>query len=104
MNKKFPPPGAGLAHSEIRIPLIEYQGQRAVTFAMVDESHQRPKGTARAAFNRNRDRFILGRHFYEPSPDVIRTMMLKGVFPRKTARGIVITERSQIELPGVNDE
>ncbi|WP_139385498.1 ORF6N domain-containing protein, partial [Salmonella enterica] len=80
------------------MPLVEYQGQRVVTFAMVEAAHQRPKGTARATFNRNRHRFISGRHFFEPSSDVIRTMMQRGVFPRKTARGVLITEMGYLLL------
>lgn len=52
-----------------RMPLVEFQGQRVVTFAMVDGAHQRPKGTARATFNRNRRHFTMGRHYFEPSSD-----------------------------------
>lgn len=81
-----------------RMPLVEYQGQRVVTFAMVDEAHQRPKGTASATFRRNRHRFIQGRHFFEPSSDVIRRMSLQGVFPNKTARGVLITEMGYLLL------
>lgn len=47
-----------------RMPLVEYQGQRAVTFSMIDEAHQRPKDTARKAFSRNRHRFIEGEDFF----------------------------------------
>jgi len=46
-----------------RMPLVEFQGQRVVTFAMVDEAHQRPKGTAKVTFSRNRARFIEGEDF-----------------------------------------
>lgn len=64
MNTKLPPNGASLAHSKIKIPLVEYQGLRVVTFAMVDTAHQRPKGTAKVTFSRNRDRFIEGEDFF----------------------------------------
>ena len=47
-----------------RMPLVEFQGQRVVTFAMVDEAHQRPKGTAKVTFSRNRPRFIEGEDFF----------------------------------------
>ncbi|WP_223536667.1 MULTISPECIES: ORF6N domain-containing protein [Serratia] len=47
-----------------RVPLVEFQGQRVVTFAMVDIAHQRPKDTARKAFKRNRARFIEGEDFF----------------------------------------
>lgn len=81
-----------------RMPLVEFQGQRVVTFAMVDEAHQRPKGTARATFNRNRRHFTLGRHYFEPSSDARRTMIQQGVFPRKTARAVLITEMGYLLL------
>lgn len=47
-----------------RMPLVEFQGQRVVTFAMVDEAHQRPKGTAKVTFSRNRTRFIEGEDYF----------------------------------------
>ncbi len=28
-----------------QFPVIEYRGQRVVTFAMIDDVHQRPEGT-----------------------------------------------------------
>ena len=42
---------------------IEYQGQRVVTLAMIDELHQAPSGSALASFNRNRDEYIEGDDF-----------------------------------------
>ncbi|WP_234262560.1 ORF6N domain-containing protein [Klebsiella aerogenes] len=64
MKKKFTHSGAGIAHPEIGIPLMEYQGERVVTFSMVDKVHQRPKDTARTAFKRNRRRFIDGEDYF----------------------------------------
>lgn len=81
-----------------RMPLVEFQGQRVVTFAMVDGAHQRPKGTARATFNRNRRHFTMGRHYFEPSSDARRTMIQQGVFPHKTARAVLITEMGYLLL------
>jgi len=43
-----------------QLPTVEYRGQRVVTLAMIDEVHGRPEGTAKDAFNRNRDRFVEG--------------------------------------------
>lgn len=51
-----------IAHQNIS--LVEYQGNRVVTFAMIDRVHQRPEGTANNAFKRNRERFISGADFY----------------------------------------
>lgn len=43
---------------------IEFRGQQVVTFAMIDEVHRRPDGTAGRTFRENRDRFIEGHdHF-----------------------------------------
>lgn len=55
--------------TEIRInnntlPVVEYAGQRVVTFAMIDEVHQRPEGTASRNFKEHRPRFIAADDFY----------------------------------------
>lgn len=80
-----------------RVPLVEYQGQRVVTFAMVDEAHQRPEGTARAAFNRNRHRFIEGEDSYlvdYSEKNVLRTFGIDVPF-----RGLrVLTESGYLLL------
>jgi hypothetical protein len=46
------------------LPLVEYQGQRVVTFAMVDQVHSRPVGTAKRNFRKNRDRFESGEDYF----------------------------------------
>ncbi|MGX8942697.1 ORF6N domain-containing protein [Symbiopectobacterium sp. Eva_TO] len=40
------------------MPVVEYQGKRVVTFAMIDKVHGRPKGTAKRAFNVHRSHFV----------------------------------------------
>ena len=42
----------------------EYNGQRVVTFKDIDMVHGRPDGTARATFNRNKERFVLGEDYF----------------------------------------
>jgi len=49
---------------EVEIPVLEYRGQRVITFAMIDKVHQRPEGTARKRFHDNRHRFVEGKHFH----------------------------------------
>ncbi|MBF0181935.1 MAG: ORF6N domain-containing protein [Magnetococcales bacterium] len=49
---------------EATVPVIEYRGKRVVTFAMVDQVHQRPEGTASRNFRTNRERFIDGDDFH----------------------------------------
>jgi hypothetical protein len=46
------------------IPVIEYQGQRVITLAMVDRLHRRPDGTAKRNLADNKERFVEGKHFY----------------------------------------
>ncbi|WP_099350721.1 ORF6N domain-containing protein [Erwinia amylovora] len=81
-----------------KMPLVEYQGQRVVTFSMIDTVHQRPKDTARKAFNRNRRRFVEGRHFFELTASVLCTQSFIDLFPSRTSRGIVITEMGYLLL------
>lgn len=47
-----------IAIENTEMQIREYNGQRVVTFRDVDEVHQRPIGTARNAFNRNKKHFI----------------------------------------------
>ncbi|WKE03383.1 ORF6N domain-containing protein [Enterobacter asburiae] len=81
-----------------QLPAVEYRGQRVVTLAMIDEVHQRPEGTARAAFNRNRSHFIEGVDFLEMTADVIRTESLSDAFAARTAKGIILFESGYLML------
>lgn len=65
---------------------------------MIDEVHQRPDGTARAAFNRNRSHFIEGVDFLEMTADVIRTESLSDAFSARTAKGIILFESGYLML------
>ncbi|MBT0731669.1 ORF6N domain-containing protein [Rosenbergiella nectarea subsp. apis] len=105
------------------MPLVEYKGQRVVTFAMVDQAHQRPNGTASAAFRRNRERFTKGKHYFDLNADEIRNelkttsdvrrrqmegakttggikrrQLIDELFPKHTKSGIVITEMGYLLL------
>lgn len=42
----------------------EYDGQRVVTFKDIDKVHQRPKGTAKRNFTRNKKHFIENEDYY----------------------------------------
>jgi len=46
------------------LPIVEYRGQRVVTYAMIDEIHDRPEGTAKRNLAENRHRFIEGQDYY----------------------------------------
>ena len=42
----------------------EYDGQRVVTFKDIDKVHQRPNGTAKRNFTRNKKHFIENEDYY----------------------------------------
>lgn len=75
-----------------QLPAVEYHGQRVVTFAMVDEVHGRPEGTAGRNFRENKVRFIAGVDYFELGSDEIRTSLPEGVFSKFSPSGIVLTE------------
>lgn len=89
---------SAISINQAELPAVEFDGQRMVTFSMIDTAHQRPKGTAKAAFGRHRYRFVIGRHFFELTGDVIRTQLLSEFFPKHTRKGIVITEMGYLLL------
>ncbi|HOI17001.1 MAG TPA: ORF6N domain-containing protein [Geobacteraceae bacterium] len=43
---------------------IEYKGMPIVTLPMVDDLHERPKGSARVTFNRHKKRMVEGEDFF----------------------------------------
>ncbi|MBU2750850.1 ORF6N domain-containing protein [Acidithiobacillus thiooxidans] len=80
------------------IPLVEYQSQRVVTFAMIDRVHQRPEGTARRNFNQNKSRFINGDDFYTIDSKGLYEFRTSGVFPESANSGTLITESGYLML------
>ncbi|EMH91255.1 ORF6N domain-containing protein [Klebsiella pneumoniae] len=81
-----------------QLPAVDYRGQRVITLAMIDEVHQRPEGTARATFNRNREHFIAGVDYEELGSDVIRTDLPEGTFSKFAPSGIVLFESGYVML------
>lgn len=84
--------------ADTEVQQISYKGEPVVTFAMVDEIHQRADGTASRNFRDNRERFDEGRDFIELTADEIRRQSLHDVFPPRTAKGILLTERGYLKL------
>ncbi|WP_082499453.1 ORF6N domain-containing protein [Rhizobium sp. Leaf391] len=82
----------------VDVKRITYRGEPIVTMSQVDEIHQRPDDTARRTFNENRDRFVEGADFHSLTSDEIRTMSQLGIFPSRTARANVLTERGYLKL------
>lgn len=76
----------------------EHEGQRVVTLAEVDRLHGRPKGTAKAAFRRNKHRLTEGVHF-------VRGMGAPNVPPTggsRKRRGGHRGVQDQVRIPGVD--
>lgn len=84
-----------IANSDLTI--IEHQGKRVVTLAMIDQVHQRPAGTAKRNFHENRRRFEEGKHYFmvpRAGADEFRTLGIE--VPN---RGLtVLTERGYLML------
>lgn len=90
--------GNAILIADTEVHQITFKGEPVVTFAMVDEVHQRPEGTAGRNFRENRDRFVEGKDFIELTSDEIRRMSEAGVFPPRTARGTILTKRGYLKL------
>ena len=72
----------------------EYNGQRVVTFKDIDTVHQRPSGTARKTFNRNKKHFEIGKHYF-----VLKTDEAKKLYNMVTPNGLVVlNERGYLML------
>lgn len=56
----------------IELPIVEYNGERVATLAMIDRAHRRPAGTARRNFNQNRPKFVEGEDFFQTTPAELR--------------------------------
>lgn len=77
------------------IPIIEYQGQRVITLALIDQLHRRPEGTAKRNFSYNKERFIEGKHFFHLSHQEVKSLdEFRSVGIEPNSQGlIVLTER-----------
>lgn len=50
--------------NEIKVNAVFYKSQPVLTFGMIDTLHQRPEGTSRVTFNRNKKRFIQDEDYF----------------------------------------
>ena len=55
----------------IELRIREWNGQRIVTFLDIDKVHERPEGTARRNFNKNKNRLIEGEDYFILKPSDI---------------------------------
>ncbi|KTH93440.1 ORF6N domain-containing protein [Enterobacter cloacae] len=79
-----------------QLPAVEYRGQRVVTFAMIDEAHQRPEGTARRNFNEHRERFILGEDYFVVCADEIRMHKIYPISGKAQGEVVLLTEQGYL--------
>ncbi|WP_079212939.1 ORF6N domain-containing protein [Brucella pituitosa] len=76
---------------------VEYKGHQVVTYAMIDKVHQRPDGTAKDAFARNRNRFVEGEDFHNVSRKVWPTE-IDWPFEKQAPSGRLITKRGYLKI------
>ncbi|MDJ7441957.1 ORF6N domain-containing protein [Salmonella enterica] len=79
-----------------QLPAVEYRGQRVVTFAMIDEAHHRPDGTARRNFNEHRERFILGEDYFVVCADEIRMHKIYPISGKAQGEVVLLTEQGYL--------
>lgn len=84
--------------NDCSLSYIDYQGQRVVTFAMIDKVHGRAPGTAKRTFLTHNARFKEGDDYFRVTRDVIRTELPDGVFNPQAPEGILITESGYLIL------
>lgn len=83
--------------AEVDVPIVEYKGERVVTFKMIDELHQRAADTAGRTFRRNKQRFVEGKHFYHI--DFTQSGELRRFEINVPPRGLtLLTERGYLML------
>ena len=77
----------------------EYDGQRVVTFKDIDKVHQRPKGTAKRNFTRNKKHFIENEDYFVVTREDVGTNFVPTYgFNEKAPSGILVTETGYLML------
>jgi hypothetical protein len=77
-----------------KTPVIEYQGRRVVTLAMIDRLHQRPKGTGKRNFRTNKRRLKEGEDYvYVTDSTGLDVFRSRGILPQ-AAREITLLSES----------
>ncbi len=78
--------------------VLEYDGLRVVTLAMVDEVHQRVEGTARRNFNTNKNKLIEGEDYFKVCADEFRTHNAYAISNKSHEDVTVLTESGYLLL------
>jgi len=77
---------------------VEYKGETVVTFAQVDEVHERPNGTAGRNFRDNRKRFHEGKDYVRICADEIRRHKIIPLSSKAREDVIFLTKRGYLKL------
>ena len=80
------------------VGIKEYSNQRVVTFADIDRVHQRPDGTAKRNFNKNKNHFIKDVDFYVIGSDEFRTSLDNTLSEHDFMDKTLITETGYLML------
>ena len=80
------------------LPVKEYKGQRVVTFKDIDIVHNRPTGTAKRNFSKNKQHFIEGEDYYKICAYEIRTHKFIELSPKAHEDMVFITESGYLML------
>ena len=83
---------------QIEVKVREYKGWRVVTLADIDRLHNRPAGTAKRNFNKNKKRFIEGEDFFKITPYEFRTALGEEMDSRQQNDIILLTESGYLML------
>jgi hypothetical protein len=78
--------------------ILEWDGQRVITFKMIDALHERPEGAARKTFSEHRERFICDVHYLKVTASVIRTRLQGVISDRASGEIVLLTERGYLML------
>ncbi|MDE9455461.1 ORF6N domain-containing protein [Xenorhabdus bovienii] len=84
--------------NKTQMPVVEYQGQRVVTFSMIDQVHARPEGTAGRNFRENRSRLIEGDDYFTICSDEIRRRKICSISPMARGDIHLVTESGYLML------
>lgn len=85
--------------NNVDLPIKEWQGKRVVTFKDIDRVHERPDGTAKRNFAKNKKYFIESEdYFIIQNKDVGTKFVLTYGFNNKASNGILLTESGYLMI------
>jgi len=82
----------------VRVSRLLYRGEPVITFAMVDQVHKRPDGTAGRNFRDNRGRFVQGEDFLEVPFDTFWSDEMRRTNGGNRKPITLITQRGYLKL------